>query len=400
MRRHGSLASDAGSEASTATSDAATSDAATNAPSNADAASPPSDHGTRKMQQTDTPVYVDGSLRGVLRYGELPDIASYGAKVAPRFRFASYLQKIGVSLANIQRVDVFDQRDRVGSIEGDELRKRQDRFLFRFLAGQSGRVATAFDTVGMKNTYVVHEIRALAVYVNSAAPRLILDRQCLSRDGANCDRSLPTLNDEQSKQWLRSTRIYLDGRLIGGLKRRAVQETWRRGEASDGSPLFAVEPWLRATLAEVPPEALATPSSLPAKAGEPKAIHQKDATGRHAFTTATGFGAVRRVELVAFDALVGAGATFANESLRFALIPHGHGKIAMELPPSWQLTSEPPNPDRALVTAILLWSTAPKDRPTLPTIAVSEASERGAGLADVDGNSLGNRDGNVHDDVE
>ncbi len=187
-------------------------------------------HGTRKLKGLDLPVYVDGVQKGVLRYGDLPAIANAGSDDAPEFRLGEYLKAIGVAPASVKSVYVWDNASRIGSVEGSELVKEQDRFRVRFSAGKTGGAEVHWDTTGLKNLYVVHEIRKIAVFVAKDAPVIVKGKQCIVGTDGECSDATPYVATDAAK----GTRLYVDGALVNVVKRKLVSDTLAMGTTTDG----------------------------------------------------------------------------------------------------------------------------------------------------------------------
>src|SRR5215207_8209556 len=117
-------------------------------------------HGTRKLMGLDAPVFVDGAQTSVLRYGELPPIKAIALEGGGRrYKVTDYLAAIGVPLDGVKSVHFHGNSDRIASGEGTELRKDKDRFVFSFISGDTGTPLQKWDCTGLKNEFVIHEIR-------------------------------------------------------------------------------------------------------------------------------------------------------------------------------------------------------------------------------------------------
>lgn len=307
--------------------------------STADDAGPPGGvHGMRKLRGIDVPVVVDGVHAGVLRYGELPALESVGTEHAPAYRLADYLEAVGARLESVQAIYFFDTTDRIGSIEGKELRAERDRFTFRFASGTSGNAETRWDTVGLKNSFIVHEIRKVAVFVRKPPPPIDPQRQCILEQ-TGCSSALPYTTAELG----RGTRVYLDGKLQGVVKRRVL------AEASTDRTLDGAPAWSLAALG----------SSLGIDASQ-----------------------VEAAELVAADEVIGRADRGAWKQLAgdtaLALPAHGHGIVRVRVPAAMQAEPKPATPADALVTAVLLHRrTSPLAR---PLVRISATTDLGAQL--------------------
>ena len=307
----------------------------------AEAASTPATdamHGTRKLKGLDLPVYVDGVQMGVLRYGDLPGIANVGSDVAPSFRLAEYLKAIGVAPASVKSVYVWDNSSRIGSVEGSELVKEQDRFLVHFGAGKTGGAEVHWDTTGLKNLYVVHEIRKIAVFVAKDAPKVTKGKQCIVVD-VECSDATPYATADAAK----GTRVYVDGKLAGSVKRKLVNDAVAMGVTDDGETKLSL-----------------------AKLAADFGADTKGATS---------------VELVSGDEVVGradaAGWAKVSSDIFFTLGKHQHGKVLVRVPASMQADGAV---DRdALVTAVHVYKhTTPMSR---ELVAISDFTNLSAQLA-------------------
>jgi hypothetical protein len=305
-------------------------------------AATPSDtmHGTRKLKGLDLPVYVDGVQKGVLRYGDLPGIANVGSDDAPQFRLADYLKGIGVAPASVKSVYVWDNSSRIGSVEGSELVKEQDRFRVRFSAGKTGGADVAWDTMGLKNLLVVHEIRKISVFVAKDAPKIARGKLCIVDEAGECSDATPYAAADAAK----GTRVYIDGKLAGAVKRKLVSDTLAMGGITDNG------------------ESKLSLAKLAAELGA-------DATGA---TT---------VELVSGDEVVGRAdaAMWAKVSsdIFFTLGQHQHGKLVVRVPASMQ--SDGAVDRDALVTSVHVYKhTSAMSR---ELVAISDFTNLSAQLA-------------------
>jgi hypothetical protein len=300
-------------------------------------------HGKRKLMGLDVGVFADGAQIGVLRFGELPQIPAIelegGAKA---YRIYDYLKAIGLSPESLKSVHFHGNGDRIASIEGSELRKEKDRFVFRFLSGETGTPLQKWDTGGLKNEFVIHEIRRVTIYVKKAAPKLHETKQChLGADG-DCIEGVPYSNGEIAK----GTRVYVDGKMVGFVKRRQVGEALAAGDTPEGEHKFSV-------------------AKLVASMGA-------DPSG------------IKSVELVAGDDVVARanGEQFNKlaSSVTFTLPKHNHGKVRVHVPAEMQARKE--SDKDALVSAVLLYkSTTPTNR---ELVTISDDTDLNVQLAAID----------------
>jgi hypothetical protein len=312
------------------------------APSKADL--PPDDarHGTRKLMGLDTPVFVDGVQAGVLRFGEMPPVAAIempgGSK---RFRLYDYLKGIGVTPEQIKSVHLHGNNDRIASVEGTELVKEKDRFQFKFLSGETGAPVTRWSTTGLKNEFVVHEIRRVTIYVTKPSPAIHRERQCHIGPDGQCSDAIPYDTNGIAK----GTRFYLDGKLIGAVKRKLVGD------------------------------------ELIVRKGDDAHYSLKGLMTQMGVDPAT----VNVAEIMAGDDVIARakGEQLASLAPYFLLPKHGHGKVRVHVPAEIQ-AHEPGASDRdAFVSAVVLYRAAsPMNQRDL--VAISEDTDLSVKLASVD----------------
>jgi hypothetical protein len=258
-------------------------------------------HGARKMMGLDVGVFVDGVQASVLRYGDLPSMPSEtleGGSV--RYKLYDYVKAIGVAPESIKSIHVHGNNDRIGSVEGSELLKDKNRFQFQFLSGVSGAATARWDTDGLKNEFVVHEIRKVTIYVKKASPLIDAKKSChVGADGA-CSDAVPYASGDAVK----GTRIYVDGKMVGFVKRRALSDALLMDKTADGEQKYNV-------------------AKLVAGFGV-------DTSG------------IKAVELVAGDDVIahadGDKWKTISSDFFFTLPKHNHGKVRVHVPAALQVT--------------------------------------------------------------
>lgn len=302
-------------------------------------------HGARKMMGLDVGVFVDGVQTSVLRYGDLPSMPSTtleGGSVS--YKLHDYVKAIGVAPESIKSIHIHGNNDRIGSVEGSELLKQKDRFQFQFLSGNTGAPTVRWDTDGLKNEFVVHEIRKVTIYVKKASPLIDAKRSChVGADGA-CSDAVPYASGDAVK----GTRIYVDGKMVGFVKRRQLSDALVMGDTA------------------------------PSETRERKYNLAKLVQGFGVDTTG-----VKAIELVAGDDVVAHAdgdklASLAPE-LYFTLPKHNHGKVRVHVPAGLQ-AQEPGTADKdALISSVQIFKTTkPASR---ELTAISEDTDLSVRLA-------------------
>lgn len=297
-------------------------------------------HGTRKLMGLDVPVFVDGAQKGVLRAGDLPQIPEARAWNGARgWRLYDYLAAIGVAPESVRAIHLYGNGKRIAAVQGGELTADKDRFVFSFLSGDTGAPIARWDTTGLKNTYVVHEIRRVAVYAAKDAPALDPNKLCVLANG-ECTDALP-YGAEPAK----GTRVYVDGKMIGYVKRRQLGEALVLGKTEAGDHEFSVS--------------------------------------RFIASLGGSLDGVQGVELVAGDEVVGRADAAQWSKLApemyFTSPQHSHGKVKVHVPAAIQAAGGEAKDRDALVTALHVYkTTAPTKR---ELVAISEDTDLSVQLA-------------------
>jgi hypothetical protein len=302
-------------------------------------------HGTRKLRGLDTPVFVDGVQTAVLRGGEFPQIPQIVLEGgAVRYRVYDYLKAIGVSPERVKSVHFHGNQDRVASVEGFELLKQKDRFQFQFQATTSGLPLQAWDTEGLKNEFVANEIRRVTVYVDKKPAPIHPTKRCHLGPDGECTDAIPYFTGELAK----GTRIYVDGHMVGFVKRRAIGDALSMGDTQAGEHKFSVTK-------------LATQMGV-------------DLDG------------LESVELVAGDDVIARASgddwKRLSQNIYFTIPKHNHGKVRVHVPAEFQAHEDGVSDHDALVSAVLLYkSTKPTNR---DLVAISENTDLSVQLASID----------------
>jgi hypothetical protein len=298
-------------------------------------------HGARRMMGLDVGVFVDGVQASVLRYGDLPSMPSETLEGgAVRYKLIDYVKAIGIAPATVKSIHVHGNGDRIGSVEGAELLKEPNRFQFQFLSGVTGTPAVRWDTDGLKNEFVVHEIRKVTIYVTKASPLIDAKRSCHVAADGECSDAVPYASGDAVK----GTRIYVDGKMVGFVKRRQLSDALVMGDTATGERKYNV-------------------AKLVAGFGV-------DTTGIKAMDLVAGDDVIAHADASAF-------ASVAPE-LFFVLPKHNHGKVRVHVPASLQVAGSAGDKD-ALISSVQVWkSTKPASR---ALSAISEDTDLSVQLA-------------------
>ena len=301
-------------------------------------------HGTRKLLNLDAPVYVDGEQVAVLRWGDLPSMPFEMLEgETPSYRLYDYLTGIGLDPKTIKSVHLHGNNDRIGSVEGSELVKEKDRFTFTFSSQTTGAPLQRWDTEGLKNEFVVHEIRKVSVFVKKAPIAIHPTRRCHLGSNGECTTAMPYAEREPAK----GTRVYVDGRMVGFVKRRLLGSDLIVGKSAEGEDKYSVSKFI---------------ASLGV-----------DASGVKAVEFVAGDDVIARASAEQWSKLAPA--------LTFTLPKHQHGKVRANVP--GEIRAEAPaSPRDALVSAVVLYkTTAPAKR---DLVEISEDTDLSVLLASND----------------
>ncbi|MBX3192795.1 MAG: hypothetical protein KF819_37775 [Labilithrix sp.] len=300
-------------------------------------------HGQRKLMGLDVGVYVDGKQISVLRYGDMPAAVAVETLEggARRYRLYDYLKAIGVAPETVKSVHLHGNNDRIASVEGAELLKDKKRFAFAFLAGDTGAPISRWATDGLKNEFVVHEFRRVTVYVNKPSPLVDAKRSCHVGADGECSDAIPYATGDAVK----GTRVYVDGKMVGFVKRRQLAEALVMGDTPAGERKYNV-------------------SKLIAQMGV-------DTHG------------IQAVELIAGDDVIARASSEKWTKLApeffFTLPKHNHGKVRVHVPAELQTQQEGVSDRDALVSSVQVYKTTkPVDR---ELTAISEDTDMSVQVA-------------------
>ncbi len=259
--------------------------------------------------EVDVPVIVDGRALGVLRHAELPP-GPLEVDGATHFHFDRYLIALGLppSSRTIELVDLDGRTRRLEPTVGASV-------TFGFHQEHSGNVRLFVN--GLETTRVA----AVRIASTQKAPQ--------EKEPADDDRSALG----------RGTRIYVDGRLLGWVKRRALFGPKVEGR-EDGD--------------------------------------RETTLGTLLESFAVRLAEITSLEVVSGDAVVGRAEGASRElaaKLRVVVPAHGHGRVRLDLPAPWSAGGVKPT-RRPLVSALLL-GRGISLRPQ-PLVAVTDETERRA----------------------
>jgi hypothetical protein len=225
--------------------------------------------------------------------------------------------------------------------------KGKDRFTFTFSGSTTGAPIQRWDTEGLKNEFVVHELRKVSIFVKKQPIAIHPQKRCHLDAKNECTDAIPYADAPP----VHGTRVFVDGKMVGFVKRRQIQDVVLAGKTEAGDQKYNVAKFI---------ESLGVKSD-----------------------------GVKAVELVAGDDVVAHASAEQFDRLApdffFVLPKHNHGKVRFHVPYELQVAGEKPADRDALVSSVHVYKTVtPSQR---PLVAISEDTDLSVQLASNDGPS-------------
>ncbi len=198
-------------------------------------------------------MFIDGVPLGVLSHKELPP--DFAPNIVMRgepfsiYSLTGYLSYIGATLSKIREVHLMGG-SRPSIIDGDELRRMKDHIHFAFSRGDGGRPRMDWPAERVKSWSRIDRIVAIYVYENEPAPRFDPTRRQFFDAHGKAIEGIPYAKTMRA---LKGTRLYLDGKFLGALRRRDLDETIRGEDTKRGEPTYRLGPYLKKMGAAVDP---------------------------------------------------------------------------------------------------------------------------------------------------
>lgn len=174
----------------------------------------------------DAAVYVDGQSRGVLRRLELPEalkshlVVRPGGENATRYYFAEYAKALGIDPLKVRGLHLYGG-SRVSVVDQAEFRRIGDKLAFSFSQDDRGKPRARWPAIKLNVNTAIDMLSAVAFYVDKEPPRLNVEDGTLSMpDGSAVEGKVPYAPSEQGN----GTRVYMDGALVGTVKRKKLTD--------------------------------------------------------------------------------------------------------------------------------------------------------------------------------
>ncbi len=185
------------------------------------------EHGAGKKGSgkfNESPVYVDGVAKGILRFSEMPPQLKPFAfpeiddlDVPRYYRLVDYLRAIGVDVEKIREMHIYGSHDRIAVLTGAELLAARERMIFDFTQQTRGKPRAKWaQTHALKHKPMVDVILGIAIYADKTPPTY--QHGDIWLDGKVVDDGYPYVGDGVPK----GTRVYVDGKLDGWVRRKQL----------------------------------------------------------------------------------------------------------------------------------------------------------------------------------
>lgn len=202
----------------------------------------PSEEGEREKRPRfgEAAVYVDGRAVGVLRRPELP--TALKARVVKlgegyqvtRYSFAEYATSLGIDRARVKAVHFYGG-SRLSVVSGDEFRRIAERLTFGFVGGDHGKPRVHWPGIPLNVNTTIDMLTGVTFYLDKEPPHL--DKgELVMPDGQRVEGKVPYADQEQGN----GTRIYVDGKLVGTVKRKKLTNDVLIPSKDDGPSKFSL----------------------------------------------------------------------------------------------------------------------------------------------------------------
>lgn len=169
-------------------------------------------------------VYVDGRSVGVLRNPELP--SSLKARVvnlgegyeAKRYSFTEYARSLGVDPAKVKGLHLYGG-SRIVVVDQAEFARVGAKISFSFSQGDRGKPRVHWPAEKIRVNSTIDMLSGVVFYVDKTPPHLV-DGELVMPDGSKVEGKVPYAPAEQGN----GTRVYVDGALVGTVKRKKLTD--------------------------------------------------------------------------------------------------------------------------------------------------------------------------------
>jgi hypothetical protein len=181
-------------------------------------------------------VYVDGKSVGVLRRQELPGkLPAHVLKLGEgyettRYSLTEYITALGVDGKKVKAAHLYGG-SRVVVVDRAELTRLGSEIMFSFSQGDRGKPRLHFPPKKLNVNTTIDMLSGMAFYVEKEPPTL-KDGELFMPDGTSATGKVPYAPEEQGS----GTRVYVDGALVGTVKRKKLTNDLAVPAAKDSDP--------------------------------------------------------------------------------------------------------------------------------------------------------------------
>jgi len=206
----------------------------------APAADPSAQAGEEKEKRPrlgEAAVYVDGKSVGVLRLQELPSklpahVLQLGEGYqTTQYSLTEYITSLGVDAKKVREAHLYGG-SRVVVVDRAELTRIGAEIMFSFSHGdRGGKPRIHFPPKKLNVNTTIDMLSGMAFYVEKEPPTL-KDGGLVMPDGTSATGKVPYAPEEQGS----GTRVYVDGALVGTVKRKKLTNDLAVPSTNDGDP--------------------------------------------------------------------------------------------------------------------------------------------------------------------
>ena len=183
--------------------------------------------------------YVDGKCVGVIRVTELPtSLKAHTYELADgyhrtKYGFLEYARALGLDTKRVKAMHLYGG-SRVVVVDRAELDRIGEKIMFSFTQGDRGKPRVYWPSVKLNVNTTIEMLSNVIFYIDKAPP-VLKDGDLFYPDGAAVEEKVPYADQEQGN----GTRVYVDGALVGTVKRKKLGSDIASTTSPDKFSLFA-----------------------------------------------------------------------------------------------------------------------------------------------------------------
>ncbi len=184
--------------------------------------------------------YVDGKCVGVIRITELPtSLRSHTYDLGDGYKrtkygFLEYARALGLDTKRVKAMHLYGGA-RVVVVDRAELDRIGEKIMFSFTQGDRGKPRVYWPSVKLNVNTTIEMLSNVIFYIEKAPPVLAADGSLKYPDGDPVEEKVPYADQEQGN----GTRVYVDGSLVGTVKRKKLGSDIASASSPDKFSLLA-----------------------------------------------------------------------------------------------------------------------------------------------------------------